>query len=103
MSDPENKRIPSGETVPVINADGTLANVERLVEVKKKSAADLVAEKLGIDYDDDGDNGDLTTSEAGEIGRHLGGPMVKKLVSLAREEMARGHVEKLIKDSDEKK
>lgn len=102
MSD-NGQRVSTGETVSIINADGSLADVDRLIEVKKKSAAELVGEKLGIDYQSSGGNGHVTTSEAGEIGGHLGGPMVKKLIDLALEEIAKGHVGKLIHGADEKK
>lgn len=84
------------ETVSMIGSDGQLRVVERHVPEKKQTPAQMVADKLGISYHSDEKNGHLTTSEAGKIGGHLGGPMVKKLVSLAREEMAKAHVDKMI-------
>lgn len=87
------------ETVSTIGSDGQLRVVERHVPEPKATPAQMVADKLGISYHSGENNGHLTTSEAGKIGGHLGGPMVKKLVSLAREEMAKAHVDKLIQDN----
>jgi len=45
-----------------------------------------IAAELGIPLDQ-GDNGDLTTREAGKIGGKIGGAKVKKLIELAEEMM----------------
>lgn len=48
-----------------------------------------VAESLGIPYAQNGDNGNLTTRQAGRIGGQIGGNMVQKLVAIAEEALAR--------------
>lgn len=55
-----------------------------LEEAKYKAA-----KELGIQYNNDGDNGHLTSRDAGRIGGYLGGKiggnMVKKMVEYAEE------------------
>jgi small acid-soluble spore protein D (minor alpha/beta-type SASP) len=46
-----------------------------------------VAENLGIPLRQ-GDNGDLTTRQAGKVGGQLGGSMVRKLVEIAQQKLA---------------
>lgn len=83
--------------IKTIGKDGKLHVVENPhVEEKRPSPAKMVADKLHVEYEDGGDNGNLTTREAGKIGGNLGGPMVRKLVYLARQAMAEQHVERLI-------
>ncbi|WP_067849544.1 small, acid-soluble spore protein, alpha/beta type [Alicyclobacillus mali (ex Roth et al. 2021)] len=82
-------------TVNVIGPDGKLHQVPRTAP-EKPSAAKLVADRLGVSYADEGGNGNLTAKEAGEIGGQLGGPMVAKLVALAKRDLAHGHVERLM-------
>jgi small acid-soluble spore protein D (minor alpha/beta-type SASP) len=48
-----------------------------------------VAQSLGIPYSQNGDNGNLTTRQAGRIGGQIGGSMVQKLVAIAEEALAR--------------
>jgi small acid-soluble spore protein F (minor alpha/beta-type SASP) len=48
-----------------------------------------VAEELGIRLDR-GYNGEITAREAGRIGGHIGGNMVKVLIRHAEEALARG-------------
>ncbi len=50
---------------------------------------DKVAHSLGIPYKPDGDNGNLTTREAGRIGGQIGGSIVQKLVQIAEETLAK--------------
>jgi len=82
-------------TVNVIGPDGKLRQVPWTAP-EKPSAAKLVADRLGVTYTDGGENGGITAKEAGEIGGHLGGPMVAKLVALAKRDLAHGHVERLM-------
>ncbi|GIM47345.1 hypothetical protein DNHGIG_28940 [Collibacillus ludicampi] len=46
-----------------------------------------VAEQLGVPLLQ-GDNGDLTTRQAGKVGGQLGGSMVRKLVEIAQQKLA---------------
>ncbi|EJY57033.1 hypothetical protein URH17368_0218 [Alicyclobacillus hesperidum URH17-3-68] len=84
-----------GPAVRTIGKDGQLHVVPYTVP-EKPSAAKLVADKLHVPYQEGGDNGALTAEQAGAVGGHLGGPMVAKLVALARQELANGHVERLL-------
>ncbi|WAH38526.1 alpha/beta-type small acid-soluble spore protein [Alicyclobacillus dauci] len=93
MSDNREQR---DNLVPTIGPNGQLRVVEGMNYAQRKSPAKMVADKLNVPYNEDGDNGNLTTREAGKIGGHIGGPMVRKLVYLAREEMAKQHVNQLI-------
>ncbi len=47
-----------------------------------------VAKELGIPMEH-GDNGDMTTKNAGKIGGQIGGKMVKELVKMAQEQLAK--------------
>ena len=47
-----------------------------------------IAEELGIPLTD-GYNGKLTSEQAGKIGGPIGGNMVKEMVRLAQEQLAR--------------
>lgn len=53
----------------------------------QSSPTESMATMLNIPYDAKGDNGELTTRAAGKIGGNLGGPMVKKLIALAQEQL----------------
>jgi hypothetical protein len=55
----------------------------------KDEIVDKVAESLGIPYQQKGDNGNLTTRQAGRIGGQIGGSMVQKLVALAEDALMR--------------
>ncbi len=79
-----------------IGSDGQIRVVPFTAPEEAPSAAQLVAEKLHVSYAAEGDNGEMTSKQAGEIGGHLGGPMVAKLVALARTEMAKSHVDELL-------
>jgi hypothetical protein len=46
-----------------------------------------VAHGLGIAYQPNGNNGSLTTREAGRIGGQIGGTMVQRLIAIAKSEM----------------
>lgn len=46
-----------------------------------------VADQVGVPLSR-GDNGDLRAREAGKVGGQLGGPMVKRLIELAQQQMA---------------
>ncbi|WAH43773.1 alpha/beta-type small acid-soluble spore protein [Alicyclobacillus fastidiosus] len=86
-----------GHRVKTIGPDGKLRVVEGMAPAKPESAAKIVADKLHVDYNDDGSNAQMKASDAGRIGGNLGGPMVRKMVHLARQEMANQHVESLIR------
>lgn len=45
-----------------------------------------IARTKGIPYSNS-DNGDLTTRQAGKLGGSLGGPMVKRLIELAEQNL----------------
>lgn len=45
-----------------------------------------VAEEQGIPLDE-GDNGQLTSRQAGKIGGPIGGNMVKEMINIAKEQM----------------
>ena len=47
-----------------------------------------IAEELGIPLTNE-DNGDLTSRQAGKIGGPIGGNMVKEMIRLAQEQLAR--------------
>ena len=47
-----------------------------------------VAKEIGVPYSQNY-NGDLTTKNAGKIGGNIGGRMVKELIKLAEEELAK--------------
>ncbi|SIS67066.1 small, acid-soluble spore protein, alpha/beta type [Alicyclobacillus vulcanalis] len=81
--------------VKVIGADGQIHEVPWTAP-ERPSAAKLVADRLGTAYVDGEDHGEMTAKEAGEIGGHLGGPMVARLVALAKRDLAYGHVERLM-------
>ncbi len=53
-----------------------------------------VAQKLGIPLNKDGDNGHLSSRDAGRIGGHMGGKiggnMVKEMVAFAKQHLAQG-------------
>ncbi|UWG97046.1 alpha/beta-type small acid-soluble spore protein [Dehalobacter sp. DCM] len=56
-----------------------------------------IAQELGITFDIDGDNGHLSSRDAGRIGGRLGGKiggnMVKRMVAYSEEHLARnGHL-----------
>ncbi|EPZ44318.1 small, acid-soluble spore protein, alpha/beta type [Alicyclobacillus acidoterrestris] len=87
---------PGRQQVRIIGSDGQLHVVEQSAPAKPQSAAKMVADKLHVKYEDDADNGELRAKDAGRIGGNLGGPMVSKLVALARQEMANQHVASLI-------
>ncbi|GBG07425.1 putative alpha/beta hydrolase [Paenibacillus agaridevorans] len=48
-----------------------------------------VAKELGVPLKPNG-NGNLTTEEAGHIGGRIGGSMVKELIRLAQDQLAKG-------------
>lgn len=82
-------------TVNVIGPDGQLRQVPWTVP-ERPSAAKLVADRLGVPYTDGEPHGELTAKQAGELGGHLGGPMVAKLIALAKRDLAHGHVDRLL-------
>lgn len=47
-----------------------------------------VANAVGVPYQQ-GDNGNLTTRQAGKIGGQIGGSMVQRLISIAEQELAK--------------
>lgn len=46
-----------------------------------------MAKSMGIPYQPQGDNGNLTTRQAGRIGGQIGGTMVQRLISLAEHQL----------------
>ncbi|MFS0724688.1 alpha/beta-type small acid-soluble spore protein [Paenibacillus sp. 1P07SE] len=67
----------------VMKKEGYTVNPSQPDDVKYE-----VAGKLGIPLKQ-GDNGDLTTESAGHIGGRIGGSMVREMVRLAQEGLAR--------------
>lgn len=51
-----------------------------------------VAKELGIPLDQ-GHNEDLTTAQVGQIGGKIGGQKVKKMIELAKEQMAENSIQ----------
>lgn len=84
--------------VRTIGPNGQLQVVEYTAPQPEPSAAARVAQDLGIPYQSGAgaSNETLTSEDAGAIGGHIGGPMVAKMISLARDEMAKAHVSDLI-------
>ncbi|GMA59995.1 hypothetical protein [Alicyclobacillus fastidiosus] len=62
-----------GHRVKTIGPDGKLRVVEGMAPAKPESAAKIVADKLHVDYNDDGSNAQMKASDAGRIGGNLGG------------------------------
>ncbi|MDA8353564.1 MAG: alpha/beta-type small acid-soluble spore protein [Firmicutes bacterium] len=46
-----------------------------------------MARQAGVPYQPQGDNGEMTTAEAGKMGGAVGGQMVRELVQMAQEQM----------------
>lgn len=69
--------------VDVMKAKGYSVDAEQPDSVKYE-----VAKELGIPFSD-GYNGKLTSEQAGKIGGPIGGNMVKEMVRLAQEQMAK--------------
>jgi small acid-soluble spore protein D (minor alpha/beta-type SASP) len=67
----------------VMQREGYLVNPKKPDDVKYE-----VAKKLGIPLKPN-DNGVLTTESAGKIGGRIGGAMVRELVRLAKEQLAK--------------
>ncbi|WP_020621092.1 alpha/beta-type small acid-soluble spore protein [Paenibacillus daejeonensis] len=67
----------------VMKNEGYTVDASRPDDVKYE-----VAGKLGIPLKQ-GDNGDLTTESAGHIGGKIGGSMVREMIRLAQEGLAR--------------
>jgi hypothetical protein len=47
-----------------------------------------VADRLGVPYKQGQDNGDMTARQAGKLGGEIGGTMVRKLISIAQQELS---------------
>jgi small acid-soluble spore protein D (minor alpha/beta-type SASP) len=70
------------QSVVVEKMSGTAAPVERV-----ENPARLAAQSVGIPYNAR-DNGDMKARDAGTIGGHIGGSMVKRLIEIAEQELA---------------
>jgi small acid-soluble spore protein D (minor alpha/beta-type SASP) len=68
--------------VAVMQREGYLDNPTKPDDVKYE-----VARKMGIPLNT-GDNGNLTTKNAGQVGGRIGGTMVREMVRLAKEQLA---------------
>lgn len=66
----------------VMRREGYAVNPNRPDDVKYE-----VAKELGVPLTP-GDNGNLTTEEAGHIGGKIGGSMVREMIRLAQEKIA---------------
>jgi small acid-soluble spore protein D (minor alpha/beta-type SASP) len=53
-----------------------------------ENSARVAAKSVGIPYKT-GDNGDMKARDAGTIGGHIGGPMVKRLIEIAKQELVK--------------
>lgn len=51
--------------------------------------AKTMAKSIGVPYRE-ADNGDMKARDAGKIGGNMGGPMVKRLISMAKQELKNG-------------
>lgn len=67
----------------VMKQEGYQVNPDRPDDVKYE-----VAKELGVPLRTDGENGDLTTEEAGQIGGRIGGSMVREMVRMAQEQLS---------------
>jgi len=67
----------------VMRKEGYAVNPNRPDDVKYE-----VAKELGIPLQSDG-NGELTTEAAGQIGGKIGGTMVREMIRLAQEQLAK--------------
>lgn len=63
--------------------DSSAANRNHSEEVVSE-----VAQNLGIPYQPNGYNGQLTTRDAGRIGGQMGGTMVQRLIEIAKSELS---------------
>lgn len=68
----------------VMRKEGYAVDPQRPDDVKYE-----VAEELGIPLHPGGGNGKLTTEEAGQVGGQIGGTMVREMIRLAQEKLAR--------------
>ncbi|MCM3710967.1 alpha/beta-type small acid-soluble spore protein [Sporosarcina luteola] len=68
--------------VDVMRSKGYSVDAEHPDSVKYE-----IAKELGIPFSD-GNNGKLTSEQAGKIGGPIGGNMVKEMIRLAQEQMA---------------
>jgi len=64
--------------------EGYTVDPERPDDVKYE-----VAEELGVPLQRNGQNGQLTTEEAGQVGGTIGGAMVREMIRLAQEKLAK--------------
>ncbi|MFC4598320.1 alpha/beta-type small acid-soluble spore protein [Cohnella hongkongensis] len=67
----------------VMRKEGYPVDPQRPDEVKYE-----VAKEIGVPLQQ-GDNGKLTTEEAGQVGGRIGGPMVREMIRLAQEQLTR--------------
>lgn len=102
MSESEQETVP-GKAVHTIGPNGQLRLVEYKEPETEVTSAKAAADKLHVKYNEHGDNGDMTTRDAGRIGGQIGGPMVRKMVYLAKQELAKQHVDDLIEAQQNKR
>lgn len=69
----------------VMRNKGIRTNPDQPEQVKYE-----VAKTLGVPLKE-GDNGQLTTEQAGKIGGQIGGAMVREMVRIAQQQLARQH------------
>ncbi|MFC5403484.1 small, acid-soluble spore protein, alpha/beta type [Cohnella soli] len=81
---PEAERGVTAFKAEVMRKEGYDVDPERPDDVKYE-----VAEDLGIPLHPGGGNGKLTTEEAGKVGGQIGGAMVREMIRLAQEKIAR--------------
>jgi small acid-soluble spore protein D (minor alpha/beta-type SASP) len=67
----------------VMKREGYLVNPMKPDDVKYE-----VAKKLGIPLNPS-DNGNLTTESAGQVGGRIGGTLVREMIRLAKEQLAK--------------
>jgi len=67
----------------VMRREGFAVDPQRPDEVKYE-----VAKEIGVPLQR-GDNGKLTTEEAGQVGGRIGGAMVREMIRLAQEKLTR--------------
>jgi small acid-soluble spore protein D (minor alpha/beta-type SASP) len=69
--------------VAVMQREGYSVNPMKPDDVKYE-----VARSMGIPLNNRGDNGNLTTKSAGQVGGRIGGSMVREMVRIAKEQLA---------------
>lgn len=80
---PEAARGMQAFKADVMKREGYAVDPERPDDVKYE-----VAKEIGVPLQQ-GNNGELTTESAGHVGGRIGGPMVRELIRMAQDQLAK--------------